>query len=91
MATYQSLVGQQFGRLTVLEEFKKENGNYYCRCRCSCGKEKVASKISLKLGSTRSCGCLQREVASEWINEYQSRKKGAPVAPSEGEPKSTGQ
>ena len=26
MATYQSLVGQQFGRLTVLEEFKKENG-----------------------------------------------------------------
>ena len=29
MSTYQSLVGQQFGRLTVLEEFKNENGKYY--------------------------------------------------------------
>ena len=69
MSTYQSLVGQQFGRLTVLEEFKNEKGKYYCKCLCSCGNEKVISKISLKSGTTRSCGCLQREKASEWAKK----------------------
>ncbi len=69
MSTYQSLVGQQFGRLTVLEEFKNEKGKYYCKCLCSCGNEKVISKISLKSGTTRNCGCLQRERASSWAKK----------------------
>ena len=34
-------------------------------CRCDCGNEKVVSLIHLRNGSTRSCGCLARELSSE--------------------------
>ena len=61
-----SLVGQKFGRLSVLEYV--ENKLYpsgtsvrYCRCCCECGKEKVVLEPDLKSGNTQSCGCLQRE------------------------------
>ena len=64
MPIYQPIVGQQFGRLTALEEYKNGKGQYYCRCICTCGKEKITSKASLMRGNTRSCGCLHREIAS---------------------------
>ena len=57
---YTSLVGQQFGRLTVLEDYKDSQGRYLCRCLCSCGKETTVLKASLKSGRTKSCGCLKK-------------------------------
>ena len=39
-------------------------GNHYSSYhwyRCECGNEKLIRKSSVDRGSTRSCGCLQRE------------------------------
>lgn len=55
-----NLVGQRFGKLTVvelLEESNKFHRRQY-RCKCDCGNEIVTSSICLIGGHTKSCGCL---------------------------------
>jgi hypothetical protein len=59
------LVGQAFGRLTVLRfaEYKtRGTGRRYAlwRCRCACGKRVTVSSIYLKTSTNASCGCAQR-------------------------------
>jgi hypothetical protein len=62
MSWFENLVGQKFGKLTVVEY--AGNANKYKRhtwkCLCDCGKEKLSDSVSLKGNSTRSCGCLTR-------------------------------
>lgn len=60
----EDLIGQKFSRLTVLAQFRKNNHSY-CHCRCDCGKEKDVRQDHLKSGKIESCGCLQKERASE--------------------------
>lgn len=60
------MIGQKFGRLIVLSEgdvHTSPNGTRFRRviCRCECGKEKLIRTNNLRNGTTRSCGCLQRE------------------------------
>lgn len=59
------LTGQRFGRLIVLEfDHKKDcnkGANYYWKCLCDCGKEKIIPSSSLRSGATQSCGCLCKE------------------------------
>ena len=56
---------KQFGRLTVLQrEENTKHGAARWRVRCSCGTEKVVRTDQLTSGSTVSCGCYLREVAS---------------------------
>ena len=51
------IIGQTFGKLTVVElDHLKGNRQYY-KCKCECGKEKVILKSNLLSGNTRSCGC----------------------------------
>lgn len=60
------VTGQRYGRLIVLE--KREVNQYNHRmylCRCDCGKEKEYSGHRLINGHTKSCGCLNRELARE--------------------------
>lgn len=33
-------------------------------CRCLCGKEKIVHKSHIQTGSSKSCGCLNREISS---------------------------
>lgn len=67
-----NLIGQKFGRLTVIElDVKKSNdfrdknnrSKLFWLCKCDCGSEKVVSisTDSLKNGTTKSCGCLSDE------------------------------
>ena len=65
------LVGQRFGRLTVIEQaginkYKKA----LFSCICDCGKccEVIGSK--LVSGHTKSCGCLQKEKASKRMTTH---------------------
>lgn len=55
--------GRRFGKLTVIEEledvFPKK-----VKCLCDCGKPTIVIKAQLPYGRTQSCGCLQREMAS---------------------------
>lgn len=63
------LVGQVFGKLTVIErDFSKRGNNAYWLCRCSCGNPKMKSVRSshLKGGEVKSCGkCLQFEMIGQ--------------------------
>ncbi len=53
-----------FGRLTVLRHVgSNRHGKAIWRCVCLCGTELVVPGAPLRLGRTRSCGCLQRERA----------------------------
>lgn len=61
------LTGQMFGRLTVLErDFNRKSRAAYWICQCNCKNQTIISVrgSSLTSGNTRSCGCLQKEVAS---------------------------
>lgn len=65
--TSPSLVGQVFGRLTVIELTVAVAGaKTFYKCKCSCGNEKKVRRDSLlsKRFPTKSCGCLTREVVS---------------------------
>lgn len=58
------LVGQKFGRLTVLERAENaKNGAVHWKCHCECGNVVIVRGDSLRLGITRSCGCLKSELA----------------------------
>ncbi len=48
-------VGDQFGKLTVIEPV--DDNSWLCRCEC--GKTKVLSFRSLIYQNVRSCGCLR--------------------------------
>jgi len=51
------LIGEKFGRITILSE--KENRK--ALCLCSCGKKKIMRVNDLKRGKSKSCGCLRKE------------------------------
>lgn len=55
-------IGQRLGRLTVLRRMPNKHCGLW-ECRCDCGVVKPYTASALKRGSTRSCGCLQREWA----------------------------
>lgn len=52
------LIGQKFGRLTVLE---KSQTKRKWICRCDCGNILEAYGYDIKSGHTKSCGCYRRE------------------------------
>lgn len=55
--------GNQYGRLTVIKRGLGKTGGAYWECLCSCGNTITVYGNSLRCGSTKSCGCLQREIA----------------------------
>lgn len=57
-----NLIGQTYGRLTVIGEANRPYGNsIWWACRCVCGKTASVSSWQLRSGKTRSCGCLRVE------------------------------
>jgi group I intron endonuclease len=60
------LLGQQFGRLTVVGYTgKNSRGEAVWHARCTCGGEKDIIGSVLRGGRSRSCGCLKRD-AKNW-------------------------
>ena len=58
------LIGQKFGRLTVVERTENESaGQSRWLCYCDCGNCTVVRGTKLVQGRTKSCGCLGKEVA----------------------------
>lgn len=59
------LTGKVYGRLTVIKEDKPHGRDRMFLCQCSCGNKTSVYMNSLRNGSTKSCGCLRDERASE--------------------------
>jgi hypothetical protein len=66
-----NLLGQRFGRLTVIDSGgKHENGAYQWKCRCDCGTVKVIIGSALTTKGTKSCGCYQLELRRAYTKRY---------------------
>jgi hypothetical protein len=64
--TLHDLLGQRFGRLTVIGRAENSRSNHArWNCSCSCGGGTVAYGIDLKSGHTYSCGCLRSETIAK--------------------------
>lgn len=59
------ITGKHFGRLTVLGRTQNIGPHTAWQCRCECGSEIAVRGQSLKIGDTRSCGCLASETVAE--------------------------
>lgn len=63
---YKDLTGQRFGRLVVLSVVDSKAGaNIPTKwlCQCDCGNLTEVQGCNLKSGVTKSCGCIQKELA----------------------------
>ena len=74
------LVGQRFGRLTVLSSHgarcrgKEKTPRSYWLCECDCGNYKSLCSADLRDGATQSCGCRKLEHASQLGRRYGGKK-----------------
>jgi len=60
----EDLSGRVFGRLSVVRLLGSWMNRHYWLCLCRCGRSTEVATSTLKIGNTRSCGCLSREVTS---------------------------
>lgn len=70
------LLGKRMGRLVTLGPAPfRVRGNIAWKCLCDCGASLVVTAHGLSSGETRSCGCLQREVAKDQIWEANRERR----------------
>lgn len=59
------ITGMKFGRLRVVS---RQGSSHFreavWKCECDCGKEVLVTGHNLRTGNTKSCGCLNRELAA---------------------------
>jgi hypothetical protein len=53
-----NLIGQTFGKLTVISETESRGKTRVYVCSCSCGNSTIVQQGNLKNGHTKSCGCF---------------------------------
>lgn len=68
----EDLVGQHFGKLTVLSLESISPRKYLCACEC--GGQTIVEPGNLKNGHTQSCGCIT-SLGQEKINTYLTTHK----------------
>ena len=73
---FKDLCGKKFGRLTVLSCAPSQLKGIHWDCRCDCGKKVSVRGDCLKLGNTRSCGCLQKETVSKIFFKHGGQTDG---------------
>ena len=59
------LVGNRYGRLTVVSCAPNHGTRTAWNCLCDCGTECVITTRDLRAGDTKSCGCYMKELAIE--------------------------
>ena len=62
-----NLTNSKFNKLTVTNysHTAKPRGEAFWECLCDCGEKVIVSSGHLKSNHTKSCGCLQIEIASK--------------------------
>lgn len=69
-----NLIGNKFGKLTVLKKGKKviykNQSKIYWECLCSCGKKTEVVAGSLLNGLVKSCGCLRDEMVKKRMTTH---------------------
>lgn len=69
------LTGKRFGRLVAIKRAGTDKSRYMLwLCVCDCGVKKAIRGSSLRNDHTKSCGCLQKEVARQRAIEMAGNK-----------------
>ena len=55
------MIGEKFGRLTVLSLYSIVGWKKYWLCKCDCGSEKKFRQDHLRSGRATSCNCAKRD------------------------------
>ncbi|MCC8066739.1 MAG: HNH endonuclease [Clostridiales bacterium] len=62
----QDIIGNQYGKWTVVDYVEKKGPHHLFRCRCACGNERIIPLNNLKRGLSRSCGhCIKPQIIQE--------------------------
>lgn len=73
MSKVKDIISIRYGRLLVVKFlgtiWTGRVFRAYWLCECDCGNRTKVSGAALQSGNTKSCGCLQRKVASEQTGE----------------------
>lgn len=70
MRSVDSLIGQRFGKLAVMERSPNSGPTgkrIMWLCRCDCGNIGPAYSSHLKAGATKSCGCSMVSSGSDHV------------------------
>ena len=62
---YEEFIGKKFGRLTVIKFLDTTKSGHHLECKCDCGKTYRAIASRLRIGRTKSCGCIRIEKLRE--------------------------
>lgn len=81
MAIFTDLSGMTFGSLTVIKREVNIQSHSMWLCGCTCGNTKIIRGGSLKSGSTRSCGCILKEINKQKIEKIKVDRKAAGLGP----------
>src|SRR5262245_39727606 len=77
-----AILGQRFGRLTVVEDVGTIGTRYrHWVCRCDCGEMTVVRATSVGGGRIRSCGCLRRETTRQRSLKHGMATRGKERSP----------
>lgn len=69
MTRFNNLAGQKIGRLLVLNRTNKSGSSIWL-CKCDCGKIVTVKHGSLQSNHTKSCGCLQVDIARKLATKH---------------------
>lgn len=82
-------IGNRYGRLLVIERAENKGTRAQWLCQCDCGNKIVTTGKNLRLGHTKSCGCLHKDALiarnTKGIEDLSGWRFGKLVVLKEGE------
>jgi hypothetical protein len=68
--THKVQVGHRYGHWVIISDAQRIGGDMRYLCQCGCGTERLVSAITLRNGSSTSCGCMRKEKTSR-ISDFE--------------------
>lgn len=76
MRKFLDLTNQKFNRLEVKDRSHVDKwGQWHWKCLCDCGKLVTVKGTNIRSGSTKSCGCLNKELCASGKHRTHSLSK----------------
>ena len=76
MAQFIDISGQRFGRWIVLGRAPAKGQRPIWRCQCDCGTVIHSDARDIRIGNSRSCGCLRVDVTSNRNTKHGAARRG---------------
>ena len=70
------LTNNRYGKLVVISKHGHSGKETTWLCQCDCGEQTVVIGRDLRSGNTQSCGCLQRQRATEANIKHNGSARG---------------